>query len=71
MTRVEQQHDDEKDTRVDGQTVTPPERATASTNEPPPCIQCPFCLDNEYDIEGLKLHLVAGWCDVFNATEVP
>ena len=31
-------------------------------------VQCPFCKEDDFDLEGLKLHYQAGYCDVFNAT---
>lgn len=31
-------------------------------------IACPFCREDDFDVVGLKLHLTAGHCDVFNAT---
>lgn len=32
-------------------------------------ILCPFCGETDFDLIGLKKHLLAGWCEVFNATE--
>ena len=26
---------------------------------------CPFCQEDDFDQEGLKLHLLAGWCESF------
>lgn len=34
-------------------------------------VLCPFCRDTGFDLSGLKLHLVAGWCDAYEATEMP
>ena len=31
-------------------------------------VQCPFCGEKDFDLEGLKLHYQAGWCDTFNTT---
>lgn len=30
--------------------------------------QCPFCKEQDFDLIGLKSHLVYGWCDVFSDT---
>ena len=27
---------------------------------------CPFCAEGEFDLVGLKGHLLRGWCDKFN-----
>jgi len=27
---------------------------------------CPFCHETDYDLIGLKMHLLGGTCDVFN-----
>lgn len=32
-------------------------------------IACPFCGDTDFDLIGLKIHLVRGWCDKFNKLE--
>lgn len=34
-------------------------------------IECPFCNENEFDLPGLKMHLEYGWCDKYNALEMP
>ncbi len=26
---------------------------------------CPFCGESDFDLEGLKIHLVRGWCEPF------
>ena len=31
-------------------------------------IICPFCKQEDFDLEGLKMHLEMGWCEVFNET---
>lgn len=31
------------------------------------CIPCPFCSDPDFDLIGLKNHLMNGWCAAFNA----
>jgi hypothetical protein len=30
--------------------------------------ECPFCGEDEFDLPGLKQHLSAGWCEVWNQT---
>ena len=32
-------------------------------------IVCPFCLDDGFDLVGLRHHLMAGYCEVFDHTE--
>ena len=32
-------------------------------------VVCPFCGECDFDLIGLKLHLKAGHCEVWNATE--
>lgn len=32
-------------------------------------IQCPFCKENDFDLIGLKGHLLYGDCEVFEAVE--
>lgn len=32
-------------------------------------IPCPFCKDDDFDLIGLKEHLISGWCDEFNDIE--
>ncbi len=34
-------------------------------------ISCPFCNENDFDFIGLKIHLLNGWCDAFNAVVIP
>lgn len=34
-------------------------------------ISCPFCYEDDFDLIGLKIHLLNGWCDVFNETKIP
>lgn len=31
--------------------------------------RCPFCGEDEFDLIGLKKHLMASWCPLFDATE--
>ena len=31
-------------------------------------IKCPFCKEDDFDLIGLKLHLKAGNCEVFEET---
>lgn len=31
---------------------------------------CPFCGETDFDATGLKIHLLAGHCDKFNAVSV-
>lgn len=31
-------------------------------------IACPFCHEEDFDLIGLKIHLVSGWCDVYERT---
>lgn len=33
-------------------------------------IACPFCGEPEFDKEGLKMHLVYGFCEVYPKVEV-
>jgi hypothetical protein len=33
-------------------------------------LTCPFCGDNDFDLVGLKGHLL-NWCEVFEQTETP
>ena len=32
-------------------------------------IKCPFCKDQDFDLMGLKYHLLEGYCEVFSHTE--
>ena len=32
---------------------------------------CPFCDEKDFDLIGLKWHLMSGGCDKFNKTETP
>lgn len=32
-------------------------------------ITCQFCGEGDFDLPGIKLHLLSGWCDAFNAIE--
>jgi hypothetical protein len=34
-------------------------------------VRCPFCDEAEFDLIGLKLHYLRGYCDAFNDTELP
>jgi len=29
-------------------------------------IKCPFCGEDDFDLEGLKAHLLNSWCPVFD-----
>jgi hypothetical protein len=29
---------------------------------------CPFCGETDFDLIGLKIHFMRGWCDVWNVT---
>ncbi len=31
-------------------------------------IECPFCGEKDFDLIGLKYHLVIGYCHIFNDT---
>jgi len=33
-------------------------------------ISCPFCKEDDFDLEGLKGHLLNGYCEEFNVIEV-
>jgi hypothetical protein len=33
-------------------------------------IVCPFCEEEDFDLIGLKAHLLNGYCEDFNATEL-
>jgi len=41
------------------------------SDEYPPTINCPFCNDDDYDLIGLKMHLLRGWCEKFDTLKVP
>ena len=32
-------------------------------------MNCPFCNDNDFDLIGLKHHLLSGYCNIFNDTK--
>ena len=32
-------------------------------------VTCPFCGEGDFDLYGLKIHLLNGWCEAFNNTE--
>lgn len=34
-------------------------------------ITCPFCQDPDFDLPGLKAHLLRGHCEAFSSTEAP
>ncbi len=34
-------------------------------------VRCPFCEEGDFDFFGLKVHLLNGWCDKFNAVQIP
>ncbi len=36
-------------------------------------LDCPFCESHDFDLLGLKIHLLNGWCDRFNGIgrEIP
>ena len=31
---------------------------------------CPFCIEGDFDLVGLKIHFIRGYCDVFNNTDI-
>lgn len=31
-------------------------------------VACPFCEEKGFDMIGLKMHLIRGWCEVFEQT---
>jgi hypothetical protein len=31
---------------------------------------CPFCGEGDFDLVGLKMHLLRGWCDKLNETSI-
>ena len=33
-------------------------------------VVCPFCGECDFDLVGLKMHLLRGWCDKFNETSL-
>jgi len=39
--------------------------------KPEEFIECPFCHEPDFDLPGLKMHLVLGWCEVWAALENP
>lgn len=32
---------------------------------------CPFCKDTDFDMVGLKIHLLSGYCEIFDLVETP
>lgn len=32
-------------------------------------LTCPFCAEKEFDAQGLKTHLLNGWCELFEQTQ--
>lgn len=32
-------------------------------------MRCPFCLEDDFDLFGLKYHFARGYCDVFDKQE--
>lgn len=34
-------------------------------------LTCPFCGETDFDKVGLKIHIINGWCEEFENTEVP
>jgi 4-hydroxy-3-methylbut-2-en-1-yl diphosphate synthase IspG/GcpE len=36
----------------------------------PELIACPFCGDVDFDLIGLKRHLLNGWCECFNEVDI-
>lgn len=37
----------------------------------PEVIECPFCGEKDFDLVGLKGHLLSGACEEYNHTETP
>ena len=33
-------------------------------------VQCPWCGEDDFDLVGLKLHILQGWCDAYDATTI-
>ena len=33
-------------------------------------VVCPFCGEGDFDLVGLKMHFLRGWCDKFNETSL-
>jgi hypothetical protein len=31
---------------------------------------CPFCQEGDFDLPGLKSHIIRGWCNEFNNTDI-
>jgi len=31
--------------------------------------RCPWCGEDDFDLFGLKLHIINGWCEKFNTLE--
>jgi len=44
-------------------------RSSANTQSKPEEIKCPFCGEDDFDLFGLKIHLLNGWCEIFNSIE--
>lgn len=42
------------------------DRLTGYREREVPLVACPFCEDTGFDLFGLKIHLVRGWCESFN-----
>ena len=34
------------------------------------CVACPFCGEDDFDLIGLKMHLMSGWCEVFDKLQI-
>jgi len=33
-------------------------------------VSCPFCGEDDFDLIGLKYHLISGYCETYESTEV-
>jgi len=33
-------------------------------------VTCPFCGEDDFDLIGLKYHLISGYCEIYESTEV-
>jgi hypothetical protein len=36
-----------------------------------PTLSCPFCGEDDFDLIGLKMHLIRGWCEAFDNLKLP
>ena len=49
--------------------ISQSENIDIHTKEDDRYVICPFCKETDFDLVGLKSHLLHGDCDIFNKTE--